>query len=529
MTRLARAASALAITLVMGWSAQATAEVQRYAVVVGNNVGEPDDVTLSYAERDARRVGEVLRDFGGIPNRNIMRLYGATSGQLLGTLEQMERTIADAREASPDDEQMLVFYYSGHADRRAMHMTGTRMEFKALRQRLEASSAKVRIVMIDACRSGELTRVKGAAPAEPFRLEVMERSDSEGMAIITSSSANEESQESDRIEGSFFTHHLIAGLLGAADRSGDARVSLSEAYQYAYAETLRTTSRMRYIQHPTYSFQIRGRQDVILTRLRDDGNTTWGRLALDGEGFYMLFTPDASGRLVTELTVEEAAEIAVTPGTYFVRRRLDDAIFEGSAEVRRGAMARVDARAMRRVPYAQVVRKGSIEDARRAVALRVGGFVEAPAFASTAPLLGAGFDVQTDTEIFTLTWGLRFAQNGQSNDFLTLDQRFVGTTVGALKMWDVRAFSFGLGATVGADFIEQRFTDTVRLEPTRRNVRWRFGPVAHLSFTPTAWGGVFLEGGADATAAPVADMFGASALDTRINPFGRIGVHVYLP
>jgi hypothetical protein len=50
----------------------AQAEVQRYAVVIGNDRGDRDEVTLRYAERDAERVGQVLQSVGGFPAENVV-------------------------------------------------------------------------------------------------------------------------------------------------------------------------------------------------------------------------------------------------------------------------------------------------------------------------------------------------------------------------------------------------------------------------------------------------------------------------
>ena len=56
-------------------------------------------------------------------------------------------------------------------------------------------------------------------------------------------SAGEDAQESDDIKGSFFTHHLVSALRGAADEDMDGRVVLEEAYRYTYNETLRASNR----------------------------------------------------------------------------------------------------------------------------------------------------------------------------------------------------------------------------------------------------------------------------------------------
>ncbi len=86
------------------------------------------------------------------------------------------------------------------------------------------------------------------------------------MVILTSSASDEDSQESDAIGGSYFSHHLASGLLGGADRSGDGRVTLFEAYAYAYDRTVADTAESAAgAQHPTFSYDLAGNGDLVLT------------------------------------------------------------------------------------------------------------------------------------------------------------------------------------------------------------------------------------------------------------------------
>ena len=104
-----------------------------------------------------------------------------------------------------------------------------RYAYRNLRDRLDQVPADVRIAVLDACSSGAFTRVKSGRPRPPFLVD--ESSDMRGHAFLTSSSESEAAQESDRIRASYFTHYLVSGLRGAADLSGDGKVTLSEAYQ----------------------------------------------------------------------------------------------------------------------------------------------------------------------------------------------------------------------------------------------------------------------------------------------------------
>src|SRR5512134_423204 len=96
--------------------------------------------------------------------------------------------------------------------------------------------------MFDAYRSGALTWTKGARCALAFDVESDVTPSVKGLVLFTSSASDEESQESDHIGGSYFSHHLASALLGDADKSGDGSVSLAEAYAYAYDRTVADTA-----------------------------------------------------------------------------------------------------------------------------------------------------------------------------------------------------------------------------------------------------------------------------------------------
>jgi hypothetical protein len=136
-----------------------------------------------------------------------------------------------------------------------------------------------------------------------------------GYAYLTSSAEDEAAQESDRIGGSFFTHFLLAGLRGAADLGGDGKITLSEAYQYAFHETLnRTSNSQGGPQHPSYDFRLAGSGDLVLTDLRRSS----GRLELPADLGGRVFLRDDRGQLFMELWKPAGAPmtLGVEPGSY---------------------------------------------------------------------------------------------------------------------------------------------------------------------------------------------------------------------
>jgi hypothetical protein len=220
-------------------------------------------------------MAEVLHEVGGVRPENVTLLRGQDAGTVRRTLIAVNDRVRAA-----GAQTVLVVYYSGHADAGALHLGATQLEMSELEQLVRGSAASFRLLILDACRSGALTRVKGGTAIPPFDIRLSERVAGEGAVFLTSSSASEDSQESDEIKGSFFTHALVSGLLGAADENGDGRVTLDEAYRYAYEATLRASSRtLAGIQHPTFQYEVRGQGDVVLATLDMASKALVGRAA----------------------------------------------------------------------------------------------------------------------------------------------------------------------------------------------------------------------------------------------------------
>ena len=72
---------------------------------------------------------------------------------------------------------------------------------------------------------------EGAKPAEVFSIAADNRMQAEGVAIITSSSAWEDSHESERLRVFLYPSFLTA-LRGAADQDKDSTVTWNEAYSF---------------------------------------------------------------------------------------------------------------------------------------------------------------------------------------------------------------------------------------------------------------------------------------------------------
>ena len=127
----------------------------------------------------------------------------------------------------------------------------------------------MRVGIFDACRSGVVNRTKGARKGPAFEVQADRRRTTRAAWCCSPRPAPTRTRRSPTPwRGSYFSHHLVSGLRGSADRSADRRVTLSEAYEYAYARTVADTADTAAgAQHPTFSYDLKGNGNLVLTEL----------------------------------------------------------------------------------------------------------------------------------------------------------------------------------------------------------------------------------------------------------------------
>lgn len=306
----------LFVLLLLASNADAATEsgrINRYVVAVSANNGGAGRPMLRYAESDARSFAKVLKEMGGVLPQNVILVKEPSVVALQKEFANLDAKILQDKASNGRDE--VLVYYSGHADEKGLRLGEETYAWKDLRNRIDALSADVKIAVIDACGSGAITRVKGGKAVPAFMVD--QSSDMKGYAFITSSTQDESSQESDKLKGSFFTHSLVSGLRGAGDLSSDGRVTLSEAYQFAFNETLqKTETTLGGAQHPSRDMNLAGTGDVVMTDLRATG----AGLDLDESVGGRLYIRDADGELVAELNKKQghAMSLGLPAGNYTV-------------------------------------------------------------------------------------------------------------------------------------------------------------------------------------------------------------------
>jgi hypothetical protein len=435
----------------------------RVALVVGNNLGDANDEPLRYAENDAERMSTVLVRLGGFAEENTLLLNAQTADDVRRAFATVERRLRGV----PGDH-VFFLYYSGHADGQALHLGKGTLALAELKARALELPVAVRIMIVDACQSGVLTRTKGGQAAPAFEIGLTEQPP-RGMAILASSRGSEFAQESDELHSSFFTHHLLAGLLGMADRDHDGRVTLGESFDYASERTLDGTVRTwAGPQHPTFRYDLSGQSDLVLTHPGTPG-TGHGWLTFDQAGWY--FVRRRHGPIFAETMSRGGEQMTLEQGSYELSRRERDHLEVAEFEMAPGARIPASTLSTSKVGFGRVVRKGDGLRAR-AYAVSANGIVRG-SLASLGSAAGIGVTARIDWATGSLEVRGAVAQTlastlvpSQTSDMMV--------ALAALRAWDVGAFTVAGGIEGGWSIFRQQIGD----QPDRIIHAPVFGPTA---------------------------------------------------
>ncbi|MBQ5571194.1 MAG: caspase family protein [Treponema sp.] len=305
--------------------------VERYAVFIGSNSGGKNNQRLLYAGSDAISFQKTMSEIGGIPSSNAILLLDPAKDDLDNAMQAISEKIRSNKEKSKRSE--FLFYYSGHSDENALLLGKSTYGYSKLKAAISNVPSDVHVVILDSCYSGNFIRTKGGQRQKPFLLD--DSSVVKGHAYLSSSSSQESSQESDEIGSSFFTNAMLTGLRGAADSSGDKKVTLNELYSYAFNETLsKTENSSAGPQHPNYNITLVGSGDLVLSDISNSDSIVM--LASDLSG--RIIIRDKNGKLVSEINKSEKKPVylALEKGEYSATLIAKNVTMQGSFNLRPG-------------------------------------------------------------------------------------------------------------------------------------------------------------------------------------------------
>ena len=287
------------LSLSQAFAATETAEgnasgVDRYAIYIGSNKGGKGREQLLYAGSDAQNFKKAMSEIGGVSEENSYVLIDPSKEAIDSTLNTISNKISTSQSHAKRSE--FIFYYSGHSDENALLLGDIPYDYSSLKAAITEVPSDIHVVILDSCYSGNFIRTKGGQKRKPFLID--DSSVVTGHAYLSSSSTNEYSQESDEIESSYFTNAMITGLRGAADASGDNKVTLNELYSYAFNDTLSKTEDSKAgPQHPNYNITLVGSGDLVLSDI-SNGEAMLS-LSKDAKGKFIL--RDENGKLISEI------------------------------------------------------------------------------------------------------------------------------------------------------------------------------------------------------------------------------------
>ncbi len=188
---------------------------------------------LDYPDDDAYQMFAFLRspEGGALPDNQIRLLINedATRANLVKAIQTMF--------GQADENDVVLFYFSGHGLDGAILPSDfdgfdNRLFYSELTSLLDASHARQKLVITDACYSGSLLAAKGQCDHVEDQLYIELEKSSGGTALLMSSQQEEYSLEDKGLRAGVFSYYLRQGLKGQADLDGDNVVRIGELFAF---------------------------------------------------------------------------------------------------------------------------------------------------------------------------------------------------------------------------------------------------------------------------------------------------------
>ncbi|MCP3165651.1 caspase family protein [Myxococcus qinghaiensis] len=309
---------------------------RRMALLVGiSEFDDPHWRGLRYPAKDATDLAAAMLDpargrFDQV--RVLTRPEETTRAAILAALRELRK-----QAHRPDD--VVVVYFSAHgtlardatgelrrflvtrdASYRAIAQTALSMDM--LKAEFDALSSRRRLLVLASCHSGngksllpkelekELSGVKSGFYARPLE------ESSRASMVFAACDWGETAREDEGLRNDIYTHFLVEGLGGGADRNTDGAVTATEAHDYARRRTFAFTEGR---QRPSAEILEVGADPVVLS----------GNIARTGRPELFSYNPRLDGftlKVDGETRTELPGGAAVTPGKRTVELTKGDAV-----------------------------------------------------------------------------------------------------------------------------------------------------------------------------------------------------------
>ena len=213
-----------------------TNEVKIWAVVVG--VARYSHMpVLKYTDDDAYQIYAFLKSpQGGALQDDQMRILIDEDATRANVLKSMRQVFLKA-----DENDVVVLYFSGHGlpgSFLPVDFDGfnNKVKHEDIQQIFRETKAKHKICLADACHSGTLMARRSPLDNTLKKYyEAFEKSPG-GTALLLSSKGDEFSLEDHGLRQGIFSHFLIRGLKGEADKNSNDIVTVQELFDFVYTK-----------------------------------------------------------------------------------------------------------------------------------------------------------------------------------------------------------------------------------------------------------------------------------------------------
>ena len=241
--------------------------IDKWAVIVGISEYKYQPWNLDYAHRDAEELYKLLltENGGDFQKENIVKLTNQKA-----TKREIEIALHDFLE-KPDRDDLVLLYFACHGapDPNRPNNNLYLLTYDTEPDKIAATGLKMReiddalkdiliaekvIILADTCHSGGIggrigkRRISNNSELVNRYLQNLGTAKG-GIALLTSAEAGEVSREGKQWgEGhGVFTHFVLEGMRGAADRNRDGIVTTGELFEYVRDKVKQETD---YRQHP---------------------------------------------------------------------------------------------------------------------------------------------------------------------------------------------------------------------------------------------------------------------------------------
>lgn len=212
------------------------------AVIVGNRDYGPGIPDVPFALNDAAAMKRFVIDVLGYREGNVILLRNASQAELFATFGNMANPRGKLWGWAKPKLSDVVVYYSGHgvpgqgggrgyllpvdADPDTPEINGYPLDL--LYRNLAAIGARSVTVYLEACFSGDSAGGSLCRNCSGLAVERRAAEMPAGLTVISAAAADQVASWDEEAQLGLFTHYLLRGLYGGADRNSNKLVELSE-------------------------------------------------------------------------------------------------------------------------------------------------------------------------------------------------------------------------------------------------------------------------------------------------------------